>query len=283
MQNKMTSEEIIAAAYDAGVVEEYNRLVSNPLSEAEFYLITELMKKYIPEGSVVIDIGAGPGRYAEYLLNLNCFVGLVDLSRKSLENFNTRISAKQKDNVLFSKVACATDLRFIDNEIADAVFLMGPLYHLTNCEERIKAISEAFRILKPGGLIFAVFMSTFEHNHSHQDEHVSICCPDYVKQLLRESITTISFQGYDVPQYRCIPETAVQSIEPYGCSTMHIRYIEGIGFKYSEKDLEKFNTAKSKEKLFSELHATCEIEEESGLSHQFLYVGRKKYHNCHLK
>lgn len=64
----MTNNEIIAAAYDAGVKEEYNRLVSNPLFEAEFELISELMKQYIPEGSTVIDIGAGPGRYAEFLL-----------------------------------------------------------------------------------------------------------------------------------------------------------------------------------------------------------------------
>ena len=197
----MNDKEVIAAAYDKGVGEEYNRLVSTPLFEAEFILISELLEKYIKNGSTVIDIGAGPGRYAEFLLNKNCNVGLVDLSAKSLEAFNNRISNDKKENILFSKVSCATLLPFIKSNIADAVLLMGPLYHLTECEERTKAIAEAFRILKPNGVLFAVFMSTFQKPHFHEDgETHTICCSDYVKQLLRDSITTITFQGYDVPQ-----------------------------------------------------------------------------------
>ncbi len=163
----MTDRNTIAAAYDAGVDEEYNRLVSTPLFEAEFMLISELLEKYIENGTTIIDIGAGPGRYAEFLLNKNCNVGLVDLSAKSLEAFNNRISNNKKENILFSDVSCATSLPFIKSNIADAVLLMGPLYHLTKCEERTKAITEAFRILKPNGVLFAVFLSTFHKPHFH--------------------------------------------------------------------------------------------------------------------
>ena len=66
-------------------------LQGRPSGEAEYRLITELLEEYIPEGSVVIDIGAGPGRYAEYLLQRDCKVGLVDLSAKSLKAFSDRI------------------------------------------------------------------------------------------------------------------------------------------------------------------------------------------------
>ena len=72
----MPYRKIIAAAYDAGVGEEYCRLAATPSGEMEYRLITELLAEYIPDGSVVIDIGAGPGRYAEYLLQRDCKVGL---------------------------------------------------------------------------------------------------------------------------------------------------------------------------------------------------------------
>ncbi|NTV47760.1 MAG: class I SAM-dependent methyltransferase, partial [Chlorobiales bacterium] len=84
----MPYRKTIAAAYDAGVEEEYRRLVDTPLREAEFQLIRELMDEYIPAGATVIDIGAGPGRYAEHLLERGCRVGLADLSERSLTAFS---------------------------------------------------------------------------------------------------------------------------------------------------------------------------------------------------
>lgn len=270
----MTDKDLIAAAYDAGVEEEYNRLVSSPLFEAEFELITDLMKKYIADGSVVIDIGAGPGRYAEFLLEKKCKVGLVDLSERSLKAFTERITEDIHKGVLFSKVSCATDLFFIEDNFADAVFLMGPLYHLVNCEERTKAISEAFRILKKGGYLFAVFLSTFEHkNHHHNDK--SPCCSDIVKKLLQDSVSTVEFQGYQVPLYKCLPQVAISSFEPCGLETLHIRNLQGIGNHYSESDLLKFPTPDSKKILFDKLRSESEVSDAIGLADQFLYVGKK--------
>ena len=43
----------------------------------------------------------------------------------------------------------------------DAVLLMGPLYHLTERQDRLTALREARRILKPEGLVFAVGISRF--------------------------------------------------------------------------------------------------------------------------
>jgi cyclopropane fatty-acyl-phospholipid synthase-like methyltransferase len=84
----MPYRQIIEAAYDAGVDQEYNRITETPLREAEYQLIVELLDKYIPKGATVFDIGSGPGRYAEHLLLQNCKVGVVDLSAKSLKAFS---------------------------------------------------------------------------------------------------------------------------------------------------------------------------------------------------
>jgi SAM-dependent methyltransferase len=47
------------------------------------------------------------------------------------------------------------------DETFDAVLLMGPLYHLLTIRERLQAVMESERVLKPGGLIFAAFITRF--------------------------------------------------------------------------------------------------------------------------
>jgi ubiquinone/menaquinone biosynthesis C-methylase UbiE len=44
---------------------------------------------------------------------------------------------------------------------ADAVLLMGPLYHLVHSQDRRQALQEAYRVLKTGGVLFAAGISRF--------------------------------------------------------------------------------------------------------------------------
>ncbi len=126
----MTDRERIANFYDLGAEEEYARLTKTPLHEAEFELTADLLKEYIQPSSFVLDVGCGPGRYYEFLLEQkNCSVGLVDLSETSLNEFVHRIDTKCKNRILFIRKSCATDLRWIDDSSFDSVLLMGPLYH----------------------------------------------------------------------------------------------------------------------------------------------------------
>ena len=37
----------------------------------------------------------------------------------------------------------------------DAVLLLGPLYHLVEADDRAQALAEAFRVLRPGGVVVA--------------------------------------------------------------------------------------------------------------------------------
>src|SRR5580693_1915687 len=48
-----------------------------------------------------------------------------------------------------------------DDGAADAVLFFGPLYHLTDSNERLKAICEARRVLRTGGILLAVAISRF--------------------------------------------------------------------------------------------------------------------------
>lgn len=48
-----------------------------------------------------------------------------------------------------------------DSRTADAVLFFGPLYHLTDSEERLNALREAHRVLRAGGVLLAVAISRF--------------------------------------------------------------------------------------------------------------------------
>ena len=54
----------------------------------------------------------------------------------------------------------ARELRAADGS-ADAVLLLGPLYHLTSRADRVTALREARRVLRPGGVVVAKALSRF--------------------------------------------------------------------------------------------------------------------------
>lgn len=100
----------------------------------------------------IADIGAGTGRYSVALSHLGHTVTAVELVPKNL----AVLEAKHE------KVNCwpgdARDLSFLADESFDITLLLGPLYHLHTDADRLKAISEAKRITKKGGVIFAAYV-----------------------------------------------------------------------------------------------------------------------------
>jgi ubiquinone/menaquinone biosynthesis C-methylase UbiE len=263
----MPYRQIIAAAYDAGVEEEYCRLAGTPSGEAEYRLITELLAEYVPDGSIVIDIGAGPGRYAEYLLQRDCKVGLVDLSAKSLKAFSDRIENSYcRRNIIFNKVSCATQLNWIRDNTADAILLMGPMYHLVNEDHRNIALANCRRILKPGGVLFTVFLTP--HLLVHNDS-------EYITNHLYANVTTANFQGFDVPQFRCRPYEAKAIMKMNNFENIRVHSIEST---YTYIPFDKINNNTEEEKKLNSpksLLSTYEFEDVIGITHQFIIIGKQ--------
>jgi ubiquinone/menaquinone biosynthesis C-methylase UbiE len=272
----MPYRQTLAAAYDAGVKEEYNRLLASPLQEAEYQLIAELLEEYIPGGSVAIDIGSGPGRYAEYLLQRNCKVGVVDLSAKSLKAFSDRMeNSCFQENILFNRVSCATQLSWIKDNYADAILLMGPLYHLIDDAHRNIALSHCRRILKPGGFLFSLFLSPFSVLNplpADPSESPSVISDNALVD--KSTITHTLFQGYHVPQYRCWPCKAGEIMKSNHFQVIRIRNIEGTGSFIPEEKIKEFDTPEKKADLLNHLRTTAEVETRLGITHQYIVVGK---------
>jgi SAM-dependent methyltransferase len=142
-------EAAIRAYYDRG--EERDRL-SDGAGLLEFLRTTEILARRLPPAPAVIaDIGGGPGRYALWLASLGYQVEHRDL-------MPLHVSQLAADAAGMPGIRTAIgDARQLDlpDASADAVLLLGPLYHLLTRTERLDAIREAARVLRPGGPLFA--------------------------------------------------------------------------------------------------------------------------------
>lgn len=121
----------------------------------------ELLTRFLPPApAVVLDVGGGPGGHALWLARLGYRVHLVDVLPLHVE-LAQRASEAQPDAPLAS--VALGDARALDwpDESVDAVLLLGPLYHLTEREDRIAALREAARVLRAGRVALAVGISRF--------------------------------------------------------------------------------------------------------------------------
>lgn len=145
--------KIIRDYYDTAVEGEWNRIADRP----EFLLTCRMLDRYIKPGDTVLDIGGGPGRYSLYLAEKGCNVTLFDLSAE-----NTKFALEQAAKQGLSIQTVSGDARevdkFVDGQF-DYVLLMGPLYHLLDEPERIRAVDSALKMLATGGVIFVSFIS----------------------------------------------------------------------------------------------------------------------------
>jgi ubiquinone/menaquinone biosynthesis C-methylase UbiE len=100
--------------------------------------------------ATVADIGGGPGAYALWLASLGYCVGHRDIVEMHVEQLRTRIESGARVSTAVS------DARWLDlaDASVDAALLLGPLYHLTDQQDRIQSLTELRRVLRPGGLAF---------------------------------------------------------------------------------------------------------------------------------
>ena len=112
-----------------------------------------------PPPAVVVDVGGGAGVHALWLARAGYEVHLSDPVPKHIEQ--ARFAAEDAGVALGSvTVGHAGDLAHGDGS-ADAVLALGPLYHLVDPDARAAALGEAFRVLRPGGRLFAAAINKY--------------------------------------------------------------------------------------------------------------------------
>ena len=148
----------VLAGYNAGI--ERDRLRTG-IGLIEFERTKEILLEKLPKPPAVIyDIGGAYGEYAWWLASLGYEVHLFDLSVTNI-TMSAELAAEHPGVKLAS--ATVSDARSIPlpDKSADAVLLMGPLYSITEYEERILAIKESCRLLKDDGILFSAALTPY--------------------------------------------------------------------------------------------------------------------------
>lgn len=153
-----TIDTTVLAGYNAGI--ERNRLRTG-IGLLEFERTKEILLEKLPKPPAVIyDIGGAYGEYSWWLSSLGYEVHLFDLSETNIE-MSHELANEFPGVSLKSAVVC--DARSVPrlDKSADAILFMGPLYSITEYEERILAIKECHRLLKDNGVLFSAALTPY--------------------------------------------------------------------------------------------------------------------------
>lgn len=124
----------------------------------EFLRTSELLDRFLPDPpAVVIDVGGGTGAYAFALAGAGYEVHFLDPVPRHVELVRGMAEAHTLASV---SLGDARGIAFPDGT-ANAVLCLGPLYHLTGRSERLEALTETRRVLRPGGVVFGAAISRF--------------------------------------------------------------------------------------------------------------------------
>ena len=100
----------------------------------------------------IMDIGAGTGAYCIPLADEGYTVSAVEMVKHNLGIL------KKKTKLVDARQGNACNMKKYADDTFDVTLLFGPMYHLFSNEDKIKALSEAKRITKPGGVIFVAYV-----------------------------------------------------------------------------------------------------------------------------
>jgi SAM-dependent methyltransferase len=142
--------------YERGA--EADRLALTGAGQLEFERTKEIVLRQLPPSpATVADIGGGPGRYSLWLAGLGYRVVHRDIVPLHVETVRAD-AGPAGSGLIETRLADARDLDLADASV-DAVLLLGPLYHLARRADRVQALREARRVVRPTGPVFGAAIS----------------------------------------------------------------------------------------------------------------------------
>ncbi|MEU9328762.1 class I SAM-dependent methyltransferase [Streptomyces canus] len=150
--------EEILAYYARGQEDARLRPGGAPSGRLEFWRTQDVLRRLLPPAPArVLDVGGGSGVHAEWLARDGYGVELVDPVPLHVEQ------ASRLPGVA-AQLGDARELAAPDSSY-DVVLLLGPLYHLPEQADRVRALAEACRVVRPGGTVVAATINRYAQLH----------------------------------------------------------------------------------------------------------------------
>ena len=263
--------DVLLAYYEAGG--ERSRLDS-ALGQVEWERTTEVLLRYLPPTPAVIaDIGGGPGRYALWLAGLVYHVQHRDLVPLHVRQLQEGAGAILQ---ISSRVADARQLDLADDSV-DAALLLGPLYHLAHRSERLQALAEAWRIVRPGGVLAVAAISRWAprlHGQLVNRLYEHFPAIENVARTAERNGTMPplfpgSFHGYC---HR--PQQLRREIRAVGFQLVSLVAVEGLAFALSDLEQRMADPA-ARRVVLDSARAIERVPELMGLAPHMLAVARR--------
>lgn len=259
-----TRAEIISGFY--GQYDEDERLRRTRHGQVEFAVTMHYIHRFTGKGAKVLELGAGTGRYSTALAKEGMDVTAVELVESNLAVLKENGAGLEN---LRAYQGDATDLsRFADSSF-DVTLVFGPMYHLYEPDEVDRAIDEAIRVTRPGGVLLFAFISVFAIMYANylfgnwafgQEENFT---PDYQVRHFKEQL----FTGYDVTEFEKLFESKnVKWITTAGVDGLLEPIEKRPDFDIPEADFEAF---------VNWYLAFAEKRELLGNTNHLLYICRK--------
>lgn len=264
--------EAVKSFYDGETEKEWGRLLRH---SAEFEITRRFMDRYVKAGDSVLDVGGGPGRYSVYLAGKGCKVTLLDLSPG---NVATALVKANEAGVEITAVQ--GDARYAAAAVTgafDHVLVMGPMYHLIEEADRKLAMAACLKLLKPGGLVFAsyisiggglIYLMKNEPGLLGIDPHEQLFVDCFIadKPFSGDGFTKAHFEYW---------RNIVPFMDRFGLEKLHLFGQEGVCAPCEFNIMAQPAEVVSKWMDLSE--RVCEKEELLCFSEHHMYIGRKPY------
>jgi len=125
--------------------------------QVEFLTTMRYIERYLRQGMRVLEVGAATGRYSLVIARMGYDVTAVELVQHNIDVFKKKLRPGDQIDL---RQGDALDLsRFADNTF-DMTLLLGPMYHLKAPGDQSRALEEALRVTKPGGMLYAAYVIT---------------------------------------------------------------------------------------------------------------------------
>ena len=242
--------------------------LTNRCGNVEFVTTLKYIEKYLRPGMRVIEIGAGTGRYSHYLAQRGYSVDAVELTEHNIAVFREHTQPGEPVTITQGS---AVNLNGFSTGAYDLTLLLGPLYHLFSEADKLMALSEAIRVTKKGGVVFAAYCMSdpsilqygFVKGHIHE-------------LIERKLLDTETFRAYSSPNeiFELHRKQDIDRLRSkFDVEQLHFVAADGFAnhmrAALSEMDEETYE-------LYIKYHlVTCENPELSGYSNHTIDIFRK--------